>query len=75
MRMIKSRRTRLARHVALMRQNINVYKVLVRKRGGMRPLAISRRERRITLKRILNKWYGRLHTEFICLSGRLLKTL
>jgi hypothetical protein len=41
-RQIKSRRMRWAGHVALMREARKVYKILVRKHGGKRPLGRSR---------------------------------
>jgi hypothetical protein len=42
-RLIKSRRMRWAEHVARMGEERNVYKVLVGKPGGKRPLGIPRR--------------------------------
>jgi hypothetical protein len=42
-RMIKSRRMRLAGHVARMREKRNAYRILVGKLEGKRPLGRSRR--------------------------------
>jgi hypothetical protein len=42
-RMIKSRRMRLAGHVARMGENRNAYRILVGKPGGKRPLGRPRR--------------------------------
>jgi hypothetical protein len=61
-RMIKSRRMRWAGHVARMREKRNVYRILVGKPDGRKPL--GRRRRRwvdnikMDLKRYSMGWYG-----------------
>jgi len=49
-RVIKSRRRRWAGHVARMRQNISVYRVLVEKPEGKRPLGRLRRRWKDNIK-------------------------
>ena len=52
---IKSRRVRLAGRVALTGERRGVYRVLVGKPGGKRPLGIPRHSR-IILRWIFRKW-------------------
>jgi hypothetical protein len=52
---MKSRKIRLAGHVALMEERRGVYRVLVGTLGGNRPLGISRRDEWIVLKWIFRK--------------------
>ena len=53
---IKSRRMRWAVHVARMRERTNVYRVLVEKPGGKRPLGEPSVDGRIILRWIFRKW-------------------
>jgi hypothetical protein len=53
--MIKSRRMRLAGHVARMGERRKAYKFLVENLIRMKPVRRPRRSREITLKRILGK--------------------
>jgi hypothetical protein len=61
-RMIKSRRVRWARHVAKIGAKINVYKILLGKLHGKRPLGRQRRRWvsniKIDLKRDRTDWCG-----------------
>jgi hypothetical protein len=57
-RQIKSRRMRWAGYVARMGEERNVYKVLVRKPEGKRPLVISRRRWKYGIREILGKLAG-----------------
>jgi hypothetical protein len=54
-RVIKSRRMRWAGHVARMGERRGVYRVLVGKPGGKRPLGRPRRSGRITLSWTLGR--------------------
>jgi len=54
-RMIKSRRMRLLGHVARMKDRRGIYRVLVGKTGGKRPLGRSR-DGRIKVRWIFRKW-------------------
>ena len=56
MRVIMSRRKRLAGHVAGMGKSRGAYRVFVGKPGGKRPLGSPRRHGRIILKWIFRKW-------------------
>jgi hypothetical protein len=71
-RMIKSRRIRLAEHVVRTEEKMNAYRYLVEKKGK-RPLG---RLGRLVLNWILEKQDGVIWTGFICLrtgtTGRLL---
>jgi hypothetical protein len=53
---IKSRRMRLVEHVAGMGQRRGVYRVLVGKPEGKRPLGRPRRRWELILRRIFRKW-------------------
>jgi hypothetical protein len=69
-RMIKSRRMRLAGHVARMGERRGVYRNLVGKPEGKRPLGRHRRRCGITLRWIFRKWDG--DTDWIDLAqGRI----
>jgi hypothetical protein len=74
-RMIKSRRTRLAWYVARMGEK-NVYRILVGNPEGMRLVGRPRRRWETILKRILCKYCGMVWTGLIWLrkatSGRFL---
>ena len=61
-RMIKSRRMRLAGHVARMQYRRCVYSVLVGKSEKERPLGRPKRRWGILLKWIFRKWIVRLQT-------------
>jgi hypothetical protein len=54
-RVIKSRRMRWAEHVACMRERKGVYRVLVGKTEGKRPLERPRRRREYKIKMALQK--------------------
>ena len=56
-RVIKSRRVRWAGHVARMGERRGVYRVLVGKPEGKRPLVDPGLDVRIILRRIFRKWY------------------
>jgi len=56
LRVIKSRRMRLAGHVARMGEGKGVYRVLVWKPGGKRPLGNPGVDGRIILRWIFRKW-------------------
>jgi hypothetical protein len=55
-RVIKSRRMRWAGYAALMREGRGVYRVLVGKPEGKRPVGRPRRRWRIILRPIFRKW-------------------
>jgi len=61
-RVIHSRRMRWVRHVAHMGERRGLYRVLVGKPEGKRPLERPRRRRKITLKWIFRKWDVRAWT-------------
>jgi hypothetical protein len=58
--MIKSRRMRLARHVARMGEKRNAYRILLGKPGGKRPPGRQRRKCVDNIKMDLREieWYG-----------------
>ena len=58
-RLIKSRRMRWAGHVARMGERRGVYRVLVGKPEGKRPLGNPRRRREDNIKMDLQNWEGR----------------
>jgi hypothetical protein len=55
-RVIKSRRMRLVRHVARVGRERGVYRVLVGNTEGKRPLGRPRRRWEIILRRIFRRW-------------------
>jgi hypothetical protein len=75
-RVIKSRRMRWAGHVARMGEETGVYRVLVGRSEGKRPLGRPRYRWRITLSWALGRYESMWRTGFSCLrigsSGGLL---
>jgi hypothetical protein len=59
---VKSRRMRWAGHVARMEEGRGVYRVLVGKPGGKRPLGRPRRRWEDNIKMIFRKWEGGMGT-------------
>jgi hypothetical protein len=61
-RVIKSRRMRLARHVARMGEGRGVYRVVVGRSEGKRPLGIPRRRWVDNIKMDLKDLLGEIHS-------------